>query len=229
MKGEEKKKAIELRKKGLTYSEILKIVPVAKSTLSLWLRSVNLSKRQSQKLTRKKLLAARRGGEARRKQRRFITKRIKEEAMTEISSISERDLLLIGTALHWAEGSKNKESNPSVGMIFSNSDSRMIRMYIKWLEESMNVLSDDICFEVFIHENRKKEIETFLKYWSSITGFPVARFDRIYFKRDKRNTKRKNVKEGYYGLLRVKVRRSTNLNRKIEGFVEAICYQCGVV
>ncbi len=45
-KKEERKKAIQLRKKGLSYSKILKQVPVAKSTLSLWLRSVGLTKRQ---------------------------------------------------------------------------------------------------------------------------------------------------------------------------------------
>jgi len=50
---EDYKKAIELRKKGLSYSEILKCVPVAKSTLSLWLRSVGLSKKQRQRLTDK--------------------------------------------------------------------------------------------------------------------------------------------------------------------------------
>ncbi|MDD3728951.1 MAG: hypothetical protein PHH50_01355 [Candidatus Pacebacteria bacterium] len=49
----EKEKAIKLRKKGLSYNDILKEIPVAKSTLSLWLRDVGLSKRQRQKLTEK--------------------------------------------------------------------------------------------------------------------------------------------------------------------------------
>ena len=46
----EKKKAIELRKQGLSYSEIRKIVTVAKSTLSLWLRSVGLAKRHIRRI-----------------------------------------------------------------------------------------------------------------------------------------------------------------------------------
>lgn len=50
---EEKKKAIELRKQGLSYREILEQIPVAKSSLSLWLRSVGLSKKQKQRLTEK--------------------------------------------------------------------------------------------------------------------------------------------------------------------------------
>ncbi len=38
----EKEKAIALRKQGKTYSEILAKIPVAKSTLSLWLHDVGL-------------------------------------------------------------------------------------------------------------------------------------------------------------------------------------------
>jgi transposase len=53
-----KRIAIQLRREGYSYSEILKKVPVAKSTLSLWLRSVNLTNSQKQKLTLKKLKSA---------------------------------------------------------------------------------------------------------------------------------------------------------------------------
>jgi len=50
----EKRKSIELRKKGLSYNEILKVVPVAKSTLSVWLRGVGLAKKYEQKFTEKR-------------------------------------------------------------------------------------------------------------------------------------------------------------------------------
>lgn len=36
---EEKQRAIELRRDGLSYNEILKLIPVAKSTLSVWLKN----------------------------------------------------------------------------------------------------------------------------------------------------------------------------------------------
>ena len=54
-KREEKEKAINLRKEGKTYSEILSVVPVAKSTLSLWLHSTKLAKKQKQRITEKRL------------------------------------------------------------------------------------------------------------------------------------------------------------------------------
>ena len=57
-----KLEAIELRKAGLTYSEILSKIPVAKSTLSDWLYSVGLSKKQKQRITEKRLAASLKGG-----------------------------------------------------------------------------------------------------------------------------------------------------------------------
>ena len=60
-------RSIEMRKQGLSYRQILEVVPVAKSTLSLWLRGVGLSKRQNQQLTDRRIAAAKRGAESRRR------------------------------------------------------------------------------------------------------------------------------------------------------------------
>ncbi len=60
-KQKEKNKAIELRKQGLSYREILGQISVAKSSLSLWLKSVKLAQEQKQRLTDKKLASARKG------------------------------------------------------------------------------------------------------------------------------------------------------------------------
>lgn len=99
MKEKLKSKAISLRKSGLSYSQILQQIPVAKSTLSLWLRPVGLSVRQRQRLTEIKLLAAKRGGEVRKRFRLEETIKIKEQARREISPISQKELFLLGTIL----------------------------------------------------------------------------------------------------------------------------------
>src|SRR3972149_446326 len=108
---EEKQKAVDLRKQGLSYREILQHVPVAKSTLSLWLRTVGLSRPQRQRLTVRKLEAARRGWQKVRADRLKRTRRITEEALVEAARwVGEGDpLWLIGTILYWAEGTKAKE------------------------------------------------------------------------------------------------------------------------
>src|SRR3990172_10456311 len=107
-----KKKAIILRKKGLSYSEILKKVPVAKSTLSDWLHSVGLSKKQKQRLTEKKLASIRRGWEKVKKIRLDRTQNIFNKSKEDISKlkINKDSLFLMGLMLYWAEGSKQKEN-----------------------------------------------------------------------------------------------------------------------
>jgi transposase len=61
-----REKVIILRKSGKTYSEIRKIFPIAKSTISGWLKGVGISKSQIQVFTEKKRLAGLRGGIAKR-------------------------------------------------------------------------------------------------------------------------------------------------------------------
>jgi hypothetical protein len=150
-KDQEKQKAVSLRREGYSYNEILKIVPVAKSSLSLWLKEVGLSKQQKQRLTEKKLASARRGAESRRNQKIFITEKIKSEAQKEILEISEKELWLIGVALYWAEGSKEKDRK-SGKMCFNNSDHKMVLLFRKWLVEICKIPADELIYSLYIHE-----------------------------------------------------------------------------
>src|SRR3989338_4221 len=130
---QEKEKAILLRKEGFSYTEILEQVPVAKSSLALWLQSVGLSKKQKQRLTDKKLASARRGALKKKEDRIFRTKIIKESAEKDVGKLTEREKWLIGIALYWDEGSKEKEWRPGSSAQFINSDPLMIRFFISWL------------------------------------------------------------------------------------------------
>ncbi len=68
-KNDKREIAIALRKKGLSYREILKRVFVAKSTLSLWLGDVGLSKKQKQRITQKRIEAGGGGGKKPKKKK----------------------------------------------------------------------------------------------------------------------------------------------------------------
>jgi len=224
-----KQKAILLRKKGFSYSEILKVIPVAKSTLSLWLRSEKLSNIQKQRFTEKKYNSALQGGAAKRKKRILITRNIINKSKNEIKRIDQDSFKIIGSVLYWCEGAKQKENNVSQGVVFSNSDPKMIKLFIKWLHECLDISNDDIATEIYIHETKLNKIDKIRDYWTSVVGFPKNNINKIYIKRGKLKTLRKNTGENYFGLLRVKVRNSTSLNRRVSGWIEGICEQCGVV
>lgn len=229
VKTELKNKAVALRREGNTYSEIMKIIPVAKSTLSEWLREVGMVKEVKQIFTEKRRLASLRGGQAKRRQRIEKSNKIFNTAEREIGKLTRRELWLLGIALYWAEGSKEKEGRPGSGVIFVNSDYEMIVLFLKWLIEIIGLKEDEIRFEIYIHDSYRNEVTRFQRYWSQKTGLSLNYFDTVYYKRNKFNTKRKNIGDLYNGQLRVKVSRSSTLNRRITGWVRGINKNWGVV
>ncbi|MEK7501633.1 MAG: hypothetical protein AAB629_01785 [Patescibacteria group bacterium] len=224
-----KQKAIELRKIGKTYSEIMQEVPVVKSTISLWLKEIGLSVPQKQRITEKRRVAQRRGADAKRNIRIAKQTDLMTKAYHEIGPLSKRELWLMGIALYWAEGAKEKEERPGSRASFSNSDPRMIAIFIKWLKECAKVPDEDISADLYIHESHKEKVKEIFAKWGSILKQPPSFFRHVYLKKNKINTKRKNTGVLYIGLLRVNIRASSDLNRKIAGWISGITDYWGIV
>lgn len=216
-KEKEKIEAVKLRKKGFSYNEILRCVPVAKSTLSEWLKDIGLAKKQKQKLTRKRKLAQQKAQKACKQARIYRENKIINAAKQEIKNLSKQDLWLIGTVLYWAEGTKQKQGNVSQRVSFGNSDPKMVVLFDKWLREICCAKKEDLIYSMYIHKTADKEKSK--RLWESLLN---TKIERIYFKNHKPKTNRKNIKENYHGLLRFDVRRSTDLNRKIRGWILGI-------
>src|SRR3989338_7224097 len=100
--------ARRLRKTGKSYSEILKLVKISKSTLSLWLRDIPLSEKQRRELEgRTKSRYS--GSKARQQARINLTKEIIENSKRESGDLLNNRLFLSGLMLYWAEGTKRGE------------------------------------------------------------------------------------------------------------------------
>jgi len=99
----------------------------------------------------------------------------------------------------------------------------MIILFLKWLNKICKIPKDMIGFEIMIHESHREEVAEIRQYWSKITGFPLESFSKVYFKRSKiKKTNRKNIGEKYYGVLKIHVKRSSDLVRKIASWSERI-------
>ncbi|HCG76995.1 MAG: hypothetical protein COZ37_04415 [bacterium (Candidatus Ratteibacteria) CG_4_10_14_3_um_filter_41_18] len=92
----EKLRARELRKNGLSYNEIKKILHVSKSTLSLWCRDITLSGEFENRLAQRKLKGALKGSivNAKKQQRKRIaeTEKIHRKIRGWIKSILRNPL-----------------------------------------------------------------------------------------------------------------------------------------
>ena len=226
-KPEEKGKAVSLRTQGLSYREILQHVPVAKSTLSLWLRSVGLSRPQKQRLTEKKLAAARRGWEKVHADRLARMRQVMAEAEDEARRrIDKGDRLwIVGTALYWAEGAKPKDWRAGEMVMLSNTDLRMIILMREWLRRCCSVSESDIRYAVYIHE--RADIAAAMRFWADGLGLSLGHL-RTYLKKHNPSPRRKNTGNGYRGTMRMAVRRSTMLNHRIAGWIRGLAKYCGV-
>ncbi|MDB5189063.1 MAG: hypothetical protein JWL82_20 [Parcubacteria group bacterium] len=221
-----KQQAIAFRREGKSYREIRALLPVAKSTLSEWFKSVELAVPQKQRMTTLRREAALRGAHARRDTRLLQIQKLNEDGKRDIGKLTDRELWLIGTALHWAEGSKQNMRSPSAGIMFGNSDHRMLSVFLAWLH-SQGIERKDIFVELYIHIERRKDTEKFKTWWSEKLDISIENLDRVYYKKGNPKTNRGNVTDLYHGLLRIKVRSSTTLNRQVNGWIEGIVASLG--
>ncbi len=227
-KGVEMKEAIRLRKAGKTYSEILDVVHVSKSTLSLWLRKVELSKSQKQIYSAKKRAAGKRGGAARRLARERDELLIQTISQKEIGTLTKREKWLIGIALYWGEGSKQKPHNVSQGVDFINDDYRVIKFYLEWLD-LIGIAQRDLIFHVYIHEASRGRNKEVLEHWSRKLSLNNETAVNVYYKRHATRGFRRKLLSDYFGSMRVRVRSSTQLNRRIMGWTMGIVKNCRIV
>ncbi len=181
MKAAEKKLAISLRLRGQSIKQISATLGVAKSSVSAWVREVTLTPDQKKALKDREhsfqTIENRRA--ARLKNELAKREAIIESAEQDIDTISRRDLMLIGSALYWAEGAKRGTRYLS----FSNSDPLLIKIMMRFFKEVCNV--PDEKFRGHIHTHSHLNVETAEKYWSEVSGIPIAQFFKTYSKPSK--------------------------------------------
>src|SRR3989344_4325293 len=157
-KENEKAEAIRLRRRGKTYSEILAVVHVAKSTLAIWFTEAHLAKSQEQRITELRRITQKKGAQARRDGRTSEVEHFLLRGIRDVGTLSSRELWLIGIALHWAEGSKQSARVPSQGIIFNNSDPKMLRVFIEWLK-GLGISEENMLFSLYVHIDRQNDID----------------------------------------------------------------------
>ncbi len=219
-KKEQKKQALQLRRDGFSYSEIQKKIPVAKATLSLWLKNIKLSTRQINRLKQKRSEAAAKGAQKKKHQAVLIAKTIKTSSIKDIKKISKREFWLIGIVLYWKE--RLYQNDFKKGVHFTSSDPDIVRLFLKWLHDIGGLKKEEIYLDIFISKNKKKKIREVKNYWSKITGFNLKSFSRVYLQKTRLKKTRKKTTKVKAGFLRIRVKASSMLARQIFGWIEGV-------
>jgi transposase len=212
--------ARELRGQGLDYEEIAEALGVAKSSVSLWVRDLPRPARLSYEECRKRSAeGARRYWAAERPVREAARAATCGAAAAQIGPLTDREVLIAGVIAYWCEGAKHKPGRRADRVIFTNSDPALVRLFLRFLDVT-GTPRMNATFRICIHESA--DVEASQRYWLEMTGAPADQFRRPTLKRHNPKTVRKNTGDEYHGCLRIDVRRSSILYRRIEGWSAAI-------
>lgn len=194
----EKLKAIELRKRGYSVNEIIKKLGVAKGSVSVWVRNVELSKRARSRLLTRIKLGQLISAESKRKKTQEILDLYLKRAGNELSQKKFDKIYkkIICSLLYWCEGAKDHYG----GVDFANSDSKLVKIFLKFFREGFNI--DEEKFRVCLHLHKYHNPKKQLNFWSKVTDISKKQFIKPYFKP---NTG-KRIRENYPGCINIKYR-----------------------
>ena len=207
-----KLKAIKLRKKGFSYREIGKELGVAKSTVRLWCINIPLSPGDRERLYIRQVLLLARGPNSQRERRIREIAKIISDAEKEIQTpLTLETYRLLGAALYWAEGSKTS------GFKITNSDPYFVLFMVRWFERIFRIPPKNLKAELNIYpQQNEKEIKQF---WSQLTDIPLESFGKSFVKPANKGYKKNNL---YYGTIKIRVPKGTNMRHRVFGWIKAI-------
>jgi len=215
----DKATAIKMRKQAKSYNEINRLLNVPKSTLSCWFRGFEIPEKVKNKLLT----------QAQRKWAQNITNYNKRRALLiekekhktqqtvaeDIGKLTDRELLLVGSTLYWAEG--NKKDRWSIR--FCNSDPAIIKIIMKFFRKICNVNENKFRAQIQIHPNISEENTKV--YWSKITKIPINQFTKTQTALSKSSRFRRPSNTLPHGTLHIKVS-DVNLVNRLKGWILGI-------
>lgn len=217
--------AVSLRQEGKTFREISNLLNIPLSTAHLWTRTIKLSSKQQKLIKakhRQKMIAGQKIYTSQKKSETALKTSLSMAAGKQIiGNLNDRELLVVGAALYWAEGFK-KDSR----LGFANSDPQMIKLVLAWLINTCKVPIKDIRVRVGLNHQYQTEANEIEKKWSKLIGIPLTQFQKPFFQQTKWLRKYKNSHE-YLGVLRIRANNQIELFHKIKGMVQALQNSAG--
>lgn len=190
-----KQKAIALRIRGFSLKEISEILSISKSTASVWLRDVQMSKLGLNRLSEKIFRDRNRGIRIIKNQRNLEDNEIKSKCKTLLKDFKESLLLnkIFCSLLYWCEGGKTESA-----VYFTNSDPILVKYFLRLFRNSFDVNEKKfkVCLHLHFYHNEKRQ----KIFWSKITNIPINQFLKVY----KKVNTAKNKKRKYQGCVSIR-------------------------
>lgn len=185
---------------------------VSKSTISLWVRDIELSDEQKAKLEAQSSWGRLAGSQTNAV--RGLARRTNAQRAGRARARRGGTLHVAGCMLFWAEGSRSRNKVELV-----NSDPAMVRFFLGFLRSCFGVPDSKVsvtCNLFADHEERQREIEDF---WLESLGLPRSCLRKSTVNRYSKYSKKKRQNKLPYGTCRLTVH-DTQLVQSIYGAIQ---------
>ncbi|MBE2267426.1 MAG: hypothetical protein IAE80_04280 [Anaerolinea sp.] len=173
-----REEAQRLRRTGMAIPEIAEQLGVAKSSVSAWVRNIELTPQQIERLQeRKKSYGAQNKG-SRHNRQKYLSLRQSYQETGRAKAREQRPLHLAGCMLYWAEGAKHPNR-----FYFVNSDPNMLNLCMRFLREEMGIPDGDLIITVLCHFNDPVEMRRVEAYWLTEFGLQPENLRKTQFKK----------------------------------------------
>jgi len=103
-------------------------------------------------------------------------------------SPKEQRLKVAALMLYWAEGQTD-------GYIdLANSDTKMIKIFLRFLREICGVTESKI--KVYLYCYANQDVSELMDYWKEVTGIPLEQFQKPYIRYDFDDSKKGKMEHG---------------------------------
>lgn len=160
-KPQSRQAARQLRQeKGLSIKEIAAELGVSKSSVSTWVRDIQLTPQQQARLDERNRNhpAQRKGSKANKAKHRAIREQYQQQGR--VKAREGEMLHSWGCMLYWAEGTKSRNV-----LGFANSDKDMMILFIKFLREALCVPEHLITIRINCYVDSIADFELIKRYW----------------------------------------------------------------
>lgn len=216
MKNKEKENARVLRKSGMSVKQIAKTINVSASSVSVWVRDIELSEEQIKNLNdqnpiyNNQFLGAKIRKENAQEQRKLY------QELGQIKAKENNPLHMAGCMLYWAEGAKNRTS-----CSFSNSDPFMLKMFLKFLFETYQIKKEELTIRVNCYTTNGLTVEEIENYWATTLDLSKEAFGKSTTDNLSKYSLQKKAKNKLlYGTVSIRVVKSVWLVQNIFGAIQ---------
>jgi transcriptional regulator with XRE-family HTH domain len=168
VKSEEREIARELRRDaGMPINAIARQLAVSKSTVSRWVRDIELSAEQHAALRLlNPIYNNQLRGQNRRRRSALVARQAAQAHGREIARGGDR-LHVQGCMLYWAEGAKSRNV-----VSFVNSDADMMQLFLRFLRECYGVAGQQVALSVNCHLPTGGDASEITSWWLRRLGLP---------------------------------------------------------